>query len=156
MFNYFHVLNLLRPVYLKSGESSTRQGCAIIWNFQKYWGMTHLLRGGGGPHWRLQTMLCFYLSLLCGLFFFFFFCLGQRRRNHEGPRLNRPCVTFDLEMFHMGANMPLFVLVFDICQSDFCVRRGEKKKAYRQKSMKKSRIPISRSWSSGPAGVCTI
>lgn len=61
--SYFHSPRLL---YLKLRESSTRQGCAIIWNFKKYWGMTHLLRGGG-LQWWLQTMLYFYLTLLCGL-----------------------------------------------------------------------------------------
>lgn len=40
---YFH---LPRLHYRKLRESSTRQVCAIIWNFKKYWDMTHLLLGG--------------------------------------------------------------------------------------------------------------
>lgn len=105
-----------RLLYLKWRASSTRQGCAIIWNFKKYWGMTHLL-WEGGLQWWLQTMLYFLFefalwspSLPANCFWD-----NDLRISPERPQRAKTkpfFVIFDLEMFDTEVNGLQFVLLF--------------------------------------------
>lgn len=93
---------------LKLRESSTRQGYAIIWNFRKYWDMTHLA----------TATVCSGDFKQCAFFFFFiWFCstnssrcffLRFPERHPEAGTVHIPAV-IDLKMFDIEVNRTQFV-----------------------------------------------